>query len=125
MSATTTPAFDLDGALPARSRRRDAAGQAALYAPDAVLTTIDATTGPSDPAVLRGRDAIGAMLDEVCARDMTHEVVFARPVRRAGGDRRRVPLRGRRARALLGDARAPRRADRRADDRAGLGRLTR
>ena len=76
MSAVTTPAFDLDG-LRRSIEARDAAAQAAAYAPDAVLTTIDATTGPSAPSVLRGRDAIAAMLDEICARDMTHEVVFA------------------------------------------------
>ena len=76
MSTATTPAFDLDGLCRA-IEARDAAAQAAAYAPGAVLTTIDATTGPSAPSVLRGRDAIRAMLGEVCARDMTHEVVFS------------------------------------------------
>ena len=76
MSTLITPAFDLD-ALCRSIEARDAAGQAAAYAADAVLTTIDATTGPSAPSVLRGRDAIGALLGEVCARDMTHEVVFS------------------------------------------------
>ena len=76
MSATTTPLFDLDG-LARAIEARDAAGQAAYYAPDAVLTAIDATTGPSNPSVLRGREAIGASLDDVCSRDMTHEVRFA------------------------------------------------
>ena len=76
MSATTTPLFDIQ-ALARAIERRDADGQAELYAPDAVLTTIDATTGPSNPAVLRGREAIGASLADVCSRDMTHEVRFA------------------------------------------------
>ena len=76
MSTLTSPSFDLD-ALARAIEGRDAAGQAGLYAPDAVLTTIDATTGPSNPTVLRGREAIGAALAEVCARDMTHEVVFS------------------------------------------------
>jgi len=76
MSAVTTPAFDLDSLVRA-IERRDAAAQASAYAPDAVLTTIDATTGPSRPAVLRGREAIGAALADVCSRDMTHEVVFS------------------------------------------------
>ena len=76
MSVTTTPLFDLDG-LARAIEARDAAGQAALYAPDALLTTIDATTGPSNPSVLRGREAIGGSLDDVCSRDMTHEVRFA------------------------------------------------
>ena len=76
MSATTTPLFDIQE-LARAIERRDADGQAELYAPDAVLTTIDATTGPSHPAVLRGREAIGASLADVCSRDMTHEVRFA------------------------------------------------
>jgi ketosteroid isomerase-like protein len=55
---------------------RDAAAQKALYADDAVLTTIDAEHGPSNPDVARGKDAIGAQLADVCSRDMTHEVAF-------------------------------------------------
>jgi ketosteroid isomerase-like protein len=55
---------------------RDAAAQAALYADDAVLTTIDADHGPSNPLVLRGRSAIADSIAEVCARDMTHELAF-------------------------------------------------
>jgi ketosteroid isomerase-like protein len=55
---------------------RDAAGQARLYADDAVLTVIDADNGPSRPKVLRGRAAIADSLAEICARDMTHEVQF-------------------------------------------------
>ena len=76
MSATTTPLFEIQE-LARAIERRDAAGQAELYAPDAVLTTIDATTGPSNPAVLRGREAPIASLADVCSRDLTHEVRFA------------------------------------------------
>ena len=72
MSTTTTPSL---ADLPRAIRERDAAGQAALYAEDAVLTTIDAEHGPSNPLVLRGRAAIAEALADVCARDMTHEVM--------------------------------------------------
>jgi SnoaL-like domain len=51
---------------------RDAAGLKALYAADAVLTIIDAINSPSKPRVLKGATDIGAYLDDVCARDMTH-----------------------------------------------------
>jgi ketosteroid isomerase-like protein len=60
--------------LPRALEQRDAAAQAALFADDAVMTTIDAQHGPSDPLVQRGRDEIAAALADVCARDMTHTV---------------------------------------------------
>ena len=53
---------------------RDAAGQLAVYGPDAELTLVDHDNPPSRPRVLRGTDEIGAHLADVCARDMTHEV---------------------------------------------------
>ena len=62
--------------LPRAIEERDAAAQAALYADDAVLTTIDGEHGPSNPSVQRGRQEIAAALADVCARDMTHEVTF-------------------------------------------------
>jgi hypothetical protein len=71
--ATTAPSLaDLARAI----QERDAATQAALFADDAVLTTIDAEHGPSNPAVLRGRAAIAESLAEICARDVTHQVTF-------------------------------------------------
>ena len=48
-SPATTPAGLAD--LPRAIQERDAAAQAALYADDAVLTTIDAEHGPSNPLV--------------------------------------------------------------------------
>jgi ketosteroid isomerase-like protein len=75
MSTIATDAPGLTG-LGRAIEERDAAAQAALYADDAVLSTIDAGHGPSAPDVVRGRDAIAAALSEVCARDMTHEVDF-------------------------------------------------
>ena len=55
---------------------RDAPAQTAVFAEDAVLTTIDAEHGPSNPLVLRGRSAIGEAIADVCARDLTHEVAY-------------------------------------------------
>jgi hypothetical protein len=74
----SSPAGTIPGLadLPRAINERDAAAQAALYADDAVLTTIDAQHGPSNPLVLRGRSAIADALAEICARDMTHEVTF-------------------------------------------------
>jgi ketosteroid isomerase-like protein len=72
-STTTAPAL---ADLPRAIRERDAAAQAALYAADAVHTTIDAQHGPSNPLVLRGRAAIAESLADICARDMTHDVRF-------------------------------------------------
>ena len=75
MSSPATTAAGLAD-LPRAIQERDAAAQAALYADDAVLTTVDAEHGPSNPLVARGRSAIAEALAEVCARDMTHEVTF-------------------------------------------------
>ncbi|GAA3166663.1 MULTISPECIES: nuclear transport factor 2 family protein [Streptomyces] len=45
-----------------------------LYADDAELLIVDRNTQPSHPKVLRGRDEIAAMLDDVYSRDMTHKL---------------------------------------------------
>jgi SnoaL-like domain len=73
MSTTAVPTL---ADLPRAIEERDAATQAALYAEDAALTTIDAEHGPSNPLVARGRAEISAQLAEICARDMTHDVTF-------------------------------------------------
>jgi ketosteroid isomerase-like protein len=73
MSTTAVPTL---ADLPRALEERDAATQGALFAEDAVLTTIDAEHGPSDPLVARGRAEIAAGLAEICARDMTHKVTF-------------------------------------------------
>ncbi|MBT3150293.1 nuclear transport factor 2 family protein [Streptomyces sp. CHD11] len=46
----------------------------ALYADDAELRVVDRDAQPSHPRVLRGRDEIAAMLDDVYSRDMTHSL---------------------------------------------------
>jgi hypothetical protein len=73
VSTPTTTAFDL-AALKRAIERRDAAGQVALYAPDAEVRLVDRITTPGHPRVLSGRDEIAAWIEDVCGRDMTHKV---------------------------------------------------
>jgi hypothetical protein len=70
---TTTKTLDVTS-LARAIETRDAAGQLAVYGPDAELTLVDHDNPPSRPRVLRGTDEIGAHLADVCAREMTHEV---------------------------------------------------
>lgn len=72
MSATSQQ-FDLD-ALRRAIESRDAAGQVALYADDAEIVTVDKDHPPSRPLRVQGIDAIRALIEDVCARDMTHEL---------------------------------------------------
>ncbi|MDT7566260.1 MAG: hypothetical protein QOI50_7353 [Pseudonocardiales bacterium] len=53
---------------------RDATAQLAGYAADAELTIVDRDHPPSNPTVLRGAEQIGALLHDIAARDMTHQV---------------------------------------------------
>jgi hypothetical protein len=53
---------------------RDAKSLKALYATDAVLTIIDTDHPPSKPRTIKGADKIGAFLEEVYGRDMTHKL---------------------------------------------------
>jgi ketosteroid isomerase-like protein len=53
---------------------RDSEALLRLYADDAVMSVVDRDNPPSSPTVLRGREAIGTYLAELCGRDMTHEV---------------------------------------------------
>ncbi|MER5748791.1 nuclear transport factor 2 family protein [Streptomyces sp. NPDC002088] len=45
-----------------------------LYADDAEIRVIDRNSQPSHPKVLHGRDEIGAMLNDVYSRDMSHKL---------------------------------------------------
>jgi len=76
MSATAPGQLDLD-ALRRAIESRDAAAQAAMFAPDATVVMIDSAHSPSNPQRVEGREAIRAMLEDVCSRDMTHEVTHA------------------------------------------------
>ena len=71
MSTITT--FDLDRFTRA-AEERDAATQISMYAPDAVVTIVDKITQPGTPRVLRTRAQIEAWLEDLYARDMTHQV---------------------------------------------------
>ncbi|NJM29146.1 MAG: SnoaL-like domain-containing protein [Rhizobiales bacterium] len=53
---------------------RDSKSLKALYADDAVLTIIDTDNPPSRPRTISGAKEIGAFLDDVYSRDMTHTV---------------------------------------------------
>lgn len=53
---------------------RNADSLKAYYADDAVLTIIDNDNPPSRPRTIRGASEIGAFLDDVYSRDMTHTV---------------------------------------------------
>ena len=53
---------------------RDADTLVGLYADDAEVTTVNRNSMPSSPNVLRGKEAIGKYLRDVCSREMTHLV---------------------------------------------------
>jgi ketosteroid isomerase-like protein len=69
----TQTAFDF-AALKRGLEERDADAQVALYADDAEVRLVDRINTPASPRVLRGRDEIREWVEDVCARDMTHEV---------------------------------------------------
>ncbi|MFE6869124.1 nuclear transport factor 2 family protein [Kitasatospora sp. NPDC057692] len=64
-------AFDVR-ALREGIERADARALLALYADDAELRVVDRKTQPSHPLVMHGRDEIGAMLDDLYARETSH-----------------------------------------------------
>jgi SnoaL-like protein len=69
----TITTFDLDRFTQA-AEQRDAATQLSMYGPDAVVTISNKISQPGAPRVLRGREEIGAWLEDVYSRDMTHSV---------------------------------------------------
>jgi hypothetical protein len=72
---TTTTAFDI--ATMARAlEERDTDAAIAQYAAEAELRIVDATTPPSAPRVVPGRDAIRDWLTDINVRDMTHRVTW-------------------------------------------------
>ena len=80
---TTTTRFDLE-ALVAAIEADDPAAQAASYAEDAVVETLNRDHGPADPLVIRGRDAIRALVEDVASRELSHSVARAVADERAG-----------------------------------------
>jgi hypothetical protein len=73
MGTSTSPAFDVE-ALRRGTEEANAATLTSLYADDAEMRVVDRNTQPSHPKVMHGRDAIAAMYDDVCSREMTHRV---------------------------------------------------
>jgi len=74
MTTTTNNTTSFETTLRQAFAQRDAATLAGLYADDAQIEIVDAQHQPKDPQRLQGRDAIRAHLEDVFARDMTHEV---------------------------------------------------
>ncbi|SRR5581483_692217 len=71
MSTITT--FDL-ARFARAAEERDAATQLSMYGPDATITIVDKITQPGSPRVLDTREEIKGFLEDLYARDMTHEV---------------------------------------------------
>ena len=53
-------------------RERDAAKVLSVYADDVEATIVNRNNPPSRPLVLRGRAALRKMVQDICAREMTH-----------------------------------------------------
>jgi ketosteroid isomerase-like protein len=70
---TSTLTFDT-AALTRAIESRDAAAQLACYRPDAVVTVADQLNPPSRPRVVRGTDELRGYFQDVCDREMVHEV---------------------------------------------------
>jgi ketosteroid isomerase-like protein len=76
--STTTSSTTLDlGVLGRAIETRDAHGQLAHYADDAVIEVVDRDHPPSTPLRVEGRDAIRAYLEDVYGRDIAHSVRHA------------------------------------------------
>jgi hypothetical protein len=69
----TITTFDLDRFTRA-AEKRDAATQLSMYGPEAVVTIVDKIAQPGSPRVLRTREEIKDWLEDMYARDMTHNV---------------------------------------------------
>jgi hypothetical protein len=70
---STITSFDLDRFTRA-AEERDAATQLSMYGPDAVVTIVDKICQPGSPRVLRSYEEIGAWLEDMYGREMTHKV---------------------------------------------------
>ncbi|HXL88621.1 MAG TPA: nuclear transport factor 2 family protein [Streptosporangiaceae bacterium] len=70
-SQITSQSFDA-AAFRRGIEERDAATLLGLYAEDAELHVVDSNDQPSNPKIIRGRQAIGEYFADVCGRDMTH-----------------------------------------------------
>ena len=69
----STPMFDVE-ALRRGIEERDAVTMRGLYAENAQLTVVDQRDQPSHPHEISGTAGIGEFLDELCSRDMEHQL---------------------------------------------------
>jgi len=61
-------------ALRAGFRLRDAAMLAALYREDAEYVVVNRNNPPSKRLVIQGRDGVRRLFEDMCSREMTHDV---------------------------------------------------
>jgi hypothetical protein len=73
MSTIASETFDL-ARFTRAAEERDAATQLSMYGPNARVTIVDKVDQPGAPRVLSSRGDIQAWLEDMYARDMTHEV---------------------------------------------------
>ncbi|MFD4576275.1 nuclear transport factor 2 family protein [Streptomyces sp. NPDC058417] len=73
MDTVPGSAFDAD-TLRRGIEADTSAGLLSLYADDAEIHLVDRDRTPSHPTVIRGRDRIAEMLDDVYSRDMAHHL---------------------------------------------------
>jgi SnoaL-like domain len=69
----TSSMFDIE-TLRRGIEMRDAAAMRGLYAENALMTLVDQRDQPSHPHEITGAAAIGAFLDDIYSRDMTHHL---------------------------------------------------
>ncbi len=62
-------------ALRAGYRERNPAKVMGVYAEDIESTIVNRNNPPSRPLVLRGRPALQRMVEDICSREMSHEIV--------------------------------------------------
>jgi ketosteroid isomerase-like protein len=70
MTLSTTAIADLKRAI----EGRDGTALANLYAPDAIVRIIDRDNPPSRPRELKGKAAIASFYEDVCGRNMSHQL---------------------------------------------------
>lgn len=56
-------------------RNRDPAQVLSAYAENVECTIVNRNNPPSRPLVLRGRAELKRMVDDICSREMTHQIV--------------------------------------------------
>jgi hypothetical protein len=69
-----SPEEELLETIRAGYRSRDARKVLSAYADDVECTIVNRNNPPSKPLMLRGRDALKRMVDDLCSREMTHEI---------------------------------------------------